>query len=483
MAHRIETKVGQGVSYQLEVGGTPPIDCTVVVGPPGIAIDPVTKILTVPGASFTEARNYPASVQCQNCSGSTDSLSIQISVSEDINCTPIPPPTTVRQQFVYNTAPVRVPTNMVGIHAAAFNGSTENPTPTFSYDFIRSHDGTTNGQGGDQADAAIGCMWRGIEYAPGQYDFGPARRWALKFDKPILWTLFATPEFYVKYTDASWAAFQALGAPQNRMLYPGIGNFNSPPNDPQRLVDFARALVNDPVLGPRIYALELWNEAMLPWDSTPRWNASYGMSLYNSNQVGWPQPWFSGTAGDMAGMAKALKDANLGKPLYACGFVDCSSGVAGQYSFDRMLNGTAGGVALKDMIEATTIHWYDYAGEDLNTFVRDMTNYRSRLDALGKPNLPMMNTETGDYGGTMSATQLQRLILVAAATKLQGLALYRYSNDDAGHHMGDPVTNAATRAGITAARNAVSGKTICEAAVLSDGRIWVHTADGQQFTV
>ena len=91
MAHRIETKVGQGVSYQLEVGGTPPIDCTVVVGPPGIAIDPVTKILTVPGASFTEPRIYPVSVQCQNCSGSVASLSIQINAGEDINCTPITP--------------------------------------------------------------------------------------------------------------------------------------------------------------------------------------------------------------------------------------------------------------------------------------------------------------------------------------------------------------------------------------------------------
>lgn len=49
--------------------------------------------------------------------------------------------------------------------------------------------------------------------------------------------------------------------------------------------------------------------------------------------------------------------------------------------------------------------------------------------------------------------------------------------------MGDPVTNAATQAGITAARNAVSGKNICEAAILSDGRVWVHTSDGQQFVV
>ena len=480
MAHRIETKIGQAVSYQLQVTGTPPITCQVLSGPPGIAIDPTTRTMTIPGSAFTETKVYSAAIMCANCNGSQAVLTFQINVGEDINCAPITPPTVVQQQFVYNTAPVRVPNTLVGIHGATHDsGGVEYPNPPFVYDFVRSHGASTQPLSGEQ-DQAFTTMWRGMEKSPGVYDFAMARRWAQKFDKPIMWTFFGTPEFYAKYNDGSADAYRGVGI-NDKFLYPGAGNFNSPPADPQRLVDYARALLADPVLGPRIISFELWNEALFPTDGADRWSVQWGAAHYAD--FGAVQPWFSGTRGDMAGMAKALKDANLGRPLYACGFVDAHSGVAGQHTFDAVLNATSGGVALKDMLGGVSVHWYDYSGENLNAFVRDMTNYRSRLDNLGKPNLPLLNTETGDFNGTMSSTQVQRLILVAAATKLQTLALYRYSNDDAGHHMGDPVTNAATQAGITAARNAVSGKNICEAAILSDGRVWVHTSDGQQFVV
>lgn len=484
MAHRIETKVGQGISYQLQTSGTPPITCQLVSGPPGSTFDDATKTLTVPGSAIDQPKVYLASVSCVNCQGSIASLSIQINATEDINCNPIDPPTTVKQQFVYNTAPVRVPQRMVGIHGATHqhNGDTvlsENPTPAFEYDFVRTHDASTTQLSEDRVYTRAAGMWRNIEYAPGQYDWGPLRRWSQKFNKPIMFVIFGTPEFYVKYNDGSADAYRALGV-NDKFLYPGSGNFNSPPADPQRVADLIRSLLNDAVLGPKVYAVELWNEAMLPHDGAPRWSAAWGAANYGN--YGAIQPFYCGTAEDMAGMAKAYKDAGFDRPLYACGFVDVHSGSGGQYSFDRMLNATAGGVALKDMIDAVSVHWYDYTGEDLNGFVRDMTNYRARIDALGKPLLPMMNSESGDFRGTMSATQVQRLILVAAATKLQGFTFYRYSNDSAGQHMGNPVTNAATRNGITAAHDAVAGKTICEAAILVDGRVWVHTNDGQQFT-
>ena len=487
MAHRIETKVGQGVSYQLQVSGTPPITCQVISGPSGTTIDPTTNTVTVPGTSITEPLVYAASVMCTNCDGAQSHLSLQINATEAINCVPITPPTTVRQQFVYNTAPVKVPQMMVGIHGSTHQFASgegavtsENPAPDFTYDFIRSHDASTPAASGDQVYSRALGMWRNIEYSPGQYDFGPLRRWMSKFTKPILFCLFGTPDFYAKYNDGSSAAYQALGI-TDKQLYPGSGNFNSPPSDPERLADLAQALANDPVIGPRIWAFEVWNEAMLPHDGSPRWSAAWGAAHYND--YGAIQPFYCGTAADMAGMVWAVKRRNLGKPIFACGFVDVHGAVGGQYTFDAMLNATAGGMAMKDMLDAVSVHWYDYTSEDLNGFVRDMTNYRARLDNLGKPNLPILNTESGDFRGTMSATQVQRLVMIAAATKLQGFTFYRYSNDDAGKHMGSPVTNAATRAGITASRDAVAGKTICEAAILVDGRVWVHTSDGQQFVV
>ena len=185
MAHRIETKVGQGVSYQLQVSGTPPITCQVISGPSGTTIDPTTNTVTVPGTSITEPLVYAASVMCTNCDGAQSYLSLQINATEDFDCVPITPPTTVRQQFVYNTAPVKVPQMMVGIHGSTHQFASgegavtsENPAPDFAYDFIRSHDASTPAASGDQVYSRALGMWRNIEYSPGQYDFGPARRWA-----------------------------------------------------------------------------------------------------------------------------------------------------------------------------------------------------------------------------------------------------------------------------------------------------------------
>lgn len=491
MAHRIDLKVGQGTTYQLQTTGTEPITCAVTPAMPGATVNEATKVLTITPEFTATTGKKTIVVFCRNCSngqggtlyGST--LSIDVHVTADLNCEPIAPPSPALQQFVYNTAPVKVPTNFVGIHATTMAESGGNlPAPNFTYDFIRSHDGVTSAvKPADAPWVDAGMMWRALERSPGVYDFDLARKWANAYPgKPIMWTLFGTPDFYAKYQDSHAQAFRDRGY-NGPLLYPGSGHFSSPPSDPQRIVDFARALANDPVLGPRIFAFELWNEAMLPWEANySRWNADWGVRAKNNNWVQQPQPWYSGTADEMATMARMLKQANLGKPLMACGFVDAHGGVAGQYAFDRMLNGTAaGGGQMKDFLDAVSVHWYDYTGENLNGFVRDMVNYRSRLDALGKPNLPMWNTETGDFVGTMSPTQVQRLILVAAATQLQSLVLYRYADNDSGHHMGDPVTNQATQQGITAARNAVSGKTICEAAVLQGGQVWVHTSDGLTF--
>lgn len=488
MSHRLETKVGQNVSYQLQVTGTEPVACSVILGNNFASID-TSKRVTINGSQLTSPGVYDAIIKCTNCNGAESTLQLQISVTEDVNCTPITPPAPVLQQFVYNSTPVKVPNTMVGIHASTYNENTgvDYPQPDFAYDFMRSHDGTTKpNSGADSGWAGAGMMWRAIERSPGQYTMDLARKWANAYpDKKILWTLFGCPDFYAKYNDANAAAMSAQGFGADDMLYPGSGSFNSPPSDPQKIVDFARALINDPVLGPRIFAFELWNEAMLPVESNySRWNAAWGRRAKDQGWFNMPQPWYCGTADEMATMAKMLREANLGRPLMACGFVDCHNGVAGQYSFDRMLNGAAsGGGQMKDYLDAVSVHWYDYDGENLNKFVAEMTNYRSRLDNLGKANLPLWNTETGDFAGTMSPTQVGRLITVAAATRLQSMTLYKYSEGSSGQHMGNPVTNAQTRAAITAAHDAVSGKTICEAAILQGGQVWVHTSDGRTYSV
>jgi hypothetical protein len=104
--------------------------------------------------------------------------------------------------------------------------------------------------------------------------------------------------------------------------------------------------------------------------------------------------------------------------------------------------------------------------------------------------MPIWGTETGaEGGGVFSANDprapvnIQRWVLLAAAKRLQSLVLYGHvSGSDALRYLGDPIRNASVIAALDRVY-AIGGSTICNAAVLNDGRVWVTTAKGTAFLI
>ena len=79
--------------------------------------------------------------------------------------------------------------------------------------------------------------------------------------------------------------------------------------------------------------------------------------------------------------------------------------------------------------------------------------------------------DDGDPGGLQLGTMV-------GAPVVQHAAGAHVGGGEAATHLGDPINNPLAIASLQQASR-VNGATICNAAVLVDDRVWLHTADGQ----
>jgi hypothetical protein len=395
------------------------------------------------------------------------------------SCTTQTPPSPVRTSLVGPSSPVAVPARFVGTHRSLHNPSWVSPAyapipdPTYRFDYVRTLKADVDGE-------AERGFWSNIETSPGVYNWSYMDRWMqANAGKSVIWMVYGTPAMYQKYP----------GEPTRWPSWPGIA---SPPTDAghSALLDYVRAAKAR--YGSQIAAFEVWNEPTLPWDQSEtsyneRWTPAWG----RANAPGNPAPFFSGTASDLANIAYTLSSAGLGVPILGAGFVDQWEQYS--YSVTRFLNAPVtlpqGSGTGKNHIQALSIHFYDYSF-DPSRLVAVVDGYRSKLAAAGLGDLPIWGTETGAEGGGVfsvndprAPASIQRWVLIAAAKRLSSMVLYGHvSGDDAVRFLGDPIRNASVIAALDKVYT-ISGSTICNAAVLQDGRVWVTTSAGKQFLI
>jgi hypothetical protein len=393
-------------------------------------------------------------------------------------CQAAPPPGAVKTLLVSPSNSVSVPKDFVGIHLGLHTPNWLNPpgaaiaAPTYPYGYVRTLradvDGTTEV-----------AFWSNIEKTKGNYDWTLVDKWiAATAGHPVIWLVYGTPSFYQKYQNE----------PSPWPSWPGI---NSPPTDAGHaaLASFVKAVKQR--YGNRIVAFEVWNEPTLPWTGGPtsyndRWSPAWVNSLPPQDRPNRIEAFFSGSASDLANIAYTLKQANLGVPILGAAFVDVWAPT--QTTVTRFLNAPvtlpgATGTG-KDQIDGLSMHFYDYSYNP-SGILAAIDGFRAKLTAAGVGQLPLWDTETGaEDSGVFSPNDprapvsIKRWSLLGAAKGLQSMVLYAHaSKGDAIKTLGDPANNPAAAAAIAKAAS-INGKTICNAALLSDGRVWVTTADG-----
>ncbi len=385
-------------------------------------------------------------------------------------------PGAVKTAMVTPASPVNVPKEFMGMHRSIHlpdwrpNGGSAIAAPTFPYGVVRNLRMEVDGK--DERG-----FWRNIEVAPGVYDWSSVDQWAqANAGHPIIWMIYGTPSFYQKYP----------GEPSRWPSWSGVG---SPPTDDghEALKRFAQAVKAR--YGSQITAFEVWNEPTLPWTGgatsyNDRWSPEWG----RANGQYYP-PFFSGSASDLANIAYTLNNAQLGVPIIGAAFVDLWTD--GATTVNRFLNAPVtlpGGWGTgKNHIQGLSTHFYDY-NFNPETLIDHVDGYRKKLREAGVPNMPIWGTETGaEDGGVFSQydwrapINVQRWVLIGASKGMQSLSLYgHFGESDAVKYLGGTTDNPSVIASLTKAYQ-IGGQTICNAAVLTDGRVWVNTAQGQDF--
>lgn len=393
-----------------------------------------------------------------------------------LSCPAKPAPGPIKTQMVTTASPVFVPQHYMGLHRSLHTPAWmpdaygDIPAPTYPYGIVRNLRVEVDGQ-------EERGFWRNIETAPGVYDWSYMDKWAqANAGHPIMWMIYGTPTFYQKYPNepARWPS------------WPGIA---SPPTDAGHaaLKNFAQAVKAR--YGSQIAAFEVWNEPTLPWTGgntsfDDRWSPAWG-----SANGQWHAPFFSGSASDLANIAYTLNTANLGVPVLGAAFVDVWSQHA--TTVTRFLNAPItlpGGSGVgKDHIQGLSMHFYDY-GFNPELLIDHVDGYRAKLEQAGVGHLPIWDSETGaEDGGVFNQydwrapINIQRWVLIGAAKRLQSIMLYgHFSGDQTWRFLGGPINNADVIQSLATSYE-IGGKTICEAAVLQDGRVWVTTLEGQDF--
>ncbi len=393
----------------------------------------------------------------------------------ETGCSAATAPGPVQTSIVTPGAPVDVPAHFMGMHrglhvpAHLADAYAAVPAPAYPYGFVRNLKAEVDG-------AYESGFWSNIELSPGIYTWTRIDKWVQDAaGHPIIWLIYGTPAFYQKY-------------PNEASMWPSWPGIASPPTNEGHaaLVDFTRAVKAR--YGSQIVAFELWNEPTFPWTKgetsySDRWSPAWA----SANGAG--PPFFSGSASDLANIAYTLNNADLGVPILGGGFVNAWAPESNSLSrfLDAPVTLPGGSGTGKNHIQAVSSHFYDYDFTP-ETILEQMLGYRSKLDAAGLKGMPIWNTETGAeadgrfFAGDLRApVNVQRWVLLGAASGLRSLVLYgHFAGDEAIKYLGDPVGNASLIASLTEA-SAIGGQTICHAAVLNDGRVWINTRQGQAF--
>ena len=353
--------------------------------------------------------------------------------------------------------PFRIPDDYVGLHSDHGLGKPV-PPPAYPYDAIRSHDT-------DDADGWPATQWSRIEREPGRYDWSAVDKWiAAHPGRTRIWVLFGCPSFYQKHPGEPWR-------------YPYLPGGGSPPRDPAVAAAFVRALL---ARHPgQIQFVEVWNEPNFgPGRGGPR-----GRWPEHSREPGF----FSGSAGDLAALARAVKAAlPAGVKLMAAGWEGqaLEGGPGNSLVRFSLASDGAGGLG-RDHVDALSVHAYTYRG-DPTSMVEELRGYRRRFAEAGyRPDLPAYVTEVGAEAPmawsiahpspAQKRLSVKRWLFIPAALGYSAVYLYKHSIV---HTLGDPARDPEIARAITEARSALRGRTLIEAAVLDDQSIWLHFADG-----
>ena len=380
-------------------------------------------------------------------------------------------------ELVTPSAPVNVPAHFLGMHVGVQvpawkpDGNAEIPAPTYGYGYARNLKVEVDGE-------EERGFWSNIETSPGVYDWSYMDKWmSANTGHPVVWLIYGTPTFYQLYE----------GEPSR---YPSWLGIASPPTEAGHaaLEVYAQSVIGR--YGSQIVAFEVWDAPTLPWTGDPtsfddRWTPEWG----TANSPLEPAPFFSGSASELANIAYTLSHAGLNVPILGAGFADQSSG--NQHTVTRFLDAPVtlpgGSGTGKDHIQGLSFHFADHSHTPVD-LLAVVDGYRSKLGQAGVLNLPLWETACGAAGdGVFSSNDPRAPVavlqwtLLGASKGLQSLIpLGHVSEPEATERLGDPVHNSAVIASLAEAFD-INGRTICNAAVLVDGRVWVTTDDGVVF--
>lgn len=470
---RASTRAEPGQS-RADIAGAPDAAAPAPEPDPGGMPQPDPADPPVPGANQKPDSSRPGSAgdDVAGRGGPVDK-----GTDEAGSCVAATPPSAVARELVTPLAPVTVPAHFMGIHRSLnqpewiSRARTPIPAPSYRYGYVRTLKADVDG-------LEERAFWSNIEMRPGEYDWSSMDKWMSANDgHPVVWLVYGTPTFYQKYPGepSRWPSWSGIASPPTEAGHAALA----------RYVQAVKARY-----GKRIAAFEVWNEPTLPWDGREnsyddRWTPAWGWANSPAN----PQPFFAGSASDLANIAYTLRRAGLGVPILGAGFADQDK--PAQHSVTRFLNAPVtlpgGSGTGKDQIDGLSIHFYDYSRNPA-MIIDVIDRYRAKLADAGVAHLPVWGTETGAEGSgsftrndARAPRSIQRWVWLAAARRLESLILYGHiSGSGAETFLGDPIGNSSVIAALDEASN-IGGAQICHAALLVDDRVWIHTRDARTF--
>lgn len=356
--------------------------------------------------------------------------------------------------------PIVVPMDFLGLHSD-HGVSRKAPPPTYPYDAIRSHDV-------DNGHDMPATQWADIEVRPGIYNWRLLDAWvATHPDKTRIFVLFGCPRFYQKY-------------PGEPFVFPHLPGGGSPPKDPAMAARFIAAVLER--YPGKFQFVEIWNEPNFGPGTDPerdRWTPDLEPG------------WFTGSASDLAAMARAVKG------VLPAGVKLLAGAWAWQAKDDQMSPSNSvlrfaaapdrSGGHGRDHVQALSVHLYTYHF-DPTPMIKEIRVYDKLFDKCGYPKgMDRYSSESGAWDpGKFTADQpsmeikvanIKRWCMIPAAMGYKGVYLYKHSVLET---MGDPARHPEIATAITEVRNGLRGKTIVGAALLADQTIWIAFEDGSE---
>jgi hypothetical protein len=375
------------------------------------------------------------------------------------------PPGVVSRWLLQDTDPaISVRSDFFGLHVERNTGWPDYidvPLPDIDYGLVRSldHNGPT---------LEVDLQWARIEKSAGSFDWSGVDAWiGDTVGKTRVFTLTGTPTFYQKYPGEVWR-------------YPYLLGGASPPADVSKAADFVTALLNHQP--GEIKYIEIWNEPNFYYASdtdTTRWDSAATAAEGGST------PFFSGTAQDLAHMARAVRDVLPAGVALMAGAWEGQDGASTVNSMKRFTQASDGaGATGRESVRAFSFHHYIY-NNDPNNFLETIDGYRERLAEYGyPPDIEFHCSEIGhevptpatDLSDADVVRNIKRATYLAAATRVATVGWYKYSSATT---LKAPYENSAVKAALAEAAT-LAGQAIRQAAVLEDGRVWLRLASNEE---